>query len=449
MSRVPPLSELTKDSATLKGCAAGGSERGALPKMANIRVQRLAATGAPATWHANTLSNLTQAQRCQQQADANTLKSLASHDSTRYELDQQNLHVHRRLVVKVGHTRRLAERLQERINSVENSLRATQQSLHDLDQAFEAKKGPLEMNSWRQNRRAERPQRELVTDSLDGALAEEKQTLLNAQKLIVRSQRRTQKTLLGLQQVLKSLQDDLKVKKETGRIDQQCIETGSSWTGCGLPEGDDPAAMVPALVDGARAETPVSEAPTGLSKGTSKSLASGYSNAFEENENQRQFETIQLTNQAKKWEAQADELRKENAELIRHTQVQTTTALKGVEQRLCERAEETLVMSQRIEKAIEITDAKIDKAKRCLARTAAEIRSHEQPIDVAGVRQRLRQTQPRKERVNDEVADALSTQFASLRKNMQTLEQRHQEEKDSLAKLEEARAKLVADHKDK
>merc|ERR1719199_1621001 len=163
--------------------------------------------------------------------------------------------------------------------------------------------------------------------------------------------------MMGLQQMLKRLMADLKVKNETGRIDLQCIETGSSWTGCGLPQGDDPAGL-PALADAERADTPVSEAPTGFSK---RSLASGYSNAFEENENQRQFETIQLINQGKKLEAKADELRKENAELIRHTQVQATTALKGVEQRLAERAEETLVMSQRLEKAIEITDAKIDK----------------------------------------------------------------------------------------
>lgn len=417
--------------------------------MANTRVQRLAATGAPSNWHADTTSLLTQAHKVQAAADANATKSLVSHENSRYEHDTQNYTVHRRLVVKVGQTRRLAERLQERITSMDGATNLTRTSLDDLKQAFEAKKVPLQLNSWRQRRRAERPHRELVKDSLEGALLEEQQTLLNAQKLLQRGIRKTEAMILSLEQVLTSLQEDHQMKREAWRIDRQCIETSSSWNGCNLHQGDDPTASAAQSRPQTSGATTDGGRTTGMSTRGSHSLASGYSTPFEEAENQRQFNTIQLTNQAKRREAQAVELRSEMAELIRHTQVQCTTALKGVEQRLNERFEETRVISQRIEKAIEITDAKIDKTKRCLARTSAEIKSFEQPIDVAGVRQRLRESLPRPERVNDEVSDALNTQFTRLRKNMETLETRHKEEKEGFLRLEEAKAKLTADLQDK
>jgi len=412
--------------------------------MANTRVQRLAATGAPPTWHEGTTLNMTQAHRSQAAADQNALKSLGCYDSLRFEADQQNYTVHRRLVVKVGHTRRLAERLQDRMNSVEGALSATKASMKDLGAAFEAKKAPLQLNSWRQNRRAERPPRELAKDSLEGALQEEHQTLLNAQKLLQRASRKTQQLVLSMEQTLTRLKEDYERKQNSFRIDKQCIESGSSWTTPKLPLGDDPGPQRP--------QTPSEGAGTcntAMSTRTARSLASGYTNPFEEAENQRQFETIVLTNKAKKRESQADEIRNQNNELIRHTQVQCTTALKGVEQRLNERAEETLVIAQRIEKVIEVTDAKIAKTKRCLARTVGEIKSFEQPIDVAGVRERLRQTRLGSERVKDEVSDALSTQFASLRKNVSALEQRHKEEKEALEQLEQAKAQLNADLQDK
>lgn len=355
------------------------------------------------------------------------------HDATRFENDQQHYTVHRQLCMKVGHTVKLKERLEERIAFVEESLQATNASLQELEAANAAKQKPIEVNRWRVSKRTERPKRENIQDSLEAALEEEKETLADAQKKLQRQAVKTRQMIQKLETTRDELKDDLKNKGEAFRIDANCIKQGSSWGGSLAPTN----------------RTSPEPFETATEKSSCSLMTSGYTNRFEESEHKRQYDTLMRDRRAKKREEEARSLRGTNAEIISQLETRCTSARKHTEARLCERIEETTEMRRRIMGAVEVTNAKIHKLTSCLNQTGEEIAAFEQPLDIAHTRQKLRAERPTKERIGDEVSDAIATQLRSLHLNKTALQKRHKEEQDSLRRLQEAKTQLLADLDDK
>jgi len=299
----------------------------------------------------------------------------------------------------------------------------------ELQEAFHAKKAPMELCHWRLDRRAGRPKRELKRENFEIALDQEKEVLTDSMQRIQDSIRRTDSMIRKLVETRAELLDDLKHKSHALSIDDDCINAQHTW---GAGQGAHAALELPANAEHSKLP-----------------IAMMYGSRHEEQEHSRQYDTVNRCKRAKKREQVAQELRDDSAKVMKTTYSACQTAHIHVQKQMQVNIDELQHMRKRLTNGIEQSNAKISHLQNTIVQTANEIASHNAPFNLAKTRLNLRGQRPGRENISDPVRDALDQQMASLDKNMEDLETRQQHEKQALGKLQQDKAALEADLADK
>merc|ERR550514_1134097 len=121
--------------------------------------------------------------------------SKSSHEATKTDNITRYQDVHANFQTKVYTTSQLAQLLQDRINSVNTSITLSKQSLGALQMSHQATLAPLQLCTWRQEQRLQRPERELVRDPCEIALEEEKDVLMDAREKLATNAGKTEQMI--------------------------------------------------------------------------------------------------------------------------------------------------------------------------------------------------------------------------------------------------------------
>lgn len=133
--------------------------------------------------------------------------------------------LHHSLDEKVGATRNLADKLDNRTQSVEQTMQDVKQSLRLLEDQAKSVEAPKRLNHWRQEQRARRPEPELVHDDVEIALDRERQALAMVEKDLADGIQNTKGMLARLQATLHELNNDLKDKQSSLMVEERCLKS--------------------------------------------------------------------------------------------------------------------------------------------------------------------------------------------------------------------------------
>lgn len=382
------------------------------------------ANRSPSQWHDASNLNLTQASTVHSHTDDLMALSQKSHFTTRSDNITQYQAVHSALSTKVHTSRQLVDILDERIRSATTSVQRTKASLAALQSAYNAKKEPLGLCTWRQQMRAKRPQREMIRDPFEMALEEEKEALLSAQDKLQAAMDSTERMIECLNDSLKELNHDHDVKQHSLQVDEQCMrKTHMTW-----PAVNESSTYVP-------------KQPADVS--------APYAQWHLASEEKRQNDTLSRNNRAKEKEAYAQNLRDENDLLIAKTSQECHDSRSNVETKMQERIQETQSKRRELEMSIQETQNKVEAMQQLRAMTDTEIRSHDEPEAILKHRMDLRSSRQQRENISDPVTTELLEQSNSLKQSRLMLDRRKEEEKQSLAMLMKTKGDLQADLADK
>lgn len=372
----------------------------------------------PTDWHASTEQNIAASLRACEIADGLKRASLEAVKNTRQgNLDHyQNLD--QRFGEKLSASKKLHALLGQRIKSVHAHVQRMRHLTASLQAAHHARRAPLELCNWRRQQRTERPAREKVRDVVETMLAEEHQTLTDAQGKIRAQIAKTAKMVETLQADDADLRADLTTKAEAISVDDHCREARhSTWP------------SPPARKKDAGAES--------------------VSGKEQDSENARVSETHRRLKHAEQSEQQSVSLEKESEELVAALEKKCLNARSKVEEALRRQIEKTKGMQEQLQQAVAKTSGRIEELARTIKLTREEQKSHDEPVGLVNSKQRWRNERPAREKIDDPVAAALKNHTGSLKKNLGLLTEHGQREQDHLAELKRVRESLTVDMAEK
>eukprot|EP00746_Dinoflagellata_sp_MGD_P111874 gnl/MRDRNA2_/MRDRNA2_48689_c0_seq1.p1 gnl/MRDRNA2_/MRDRNA2_48689_c0~~gnl/MRDRNA2_/MRDRNA2_48689_c0_seq1.p1 ORF type:complete len:488 (+),score=119.51 gnl/MRDRNA2_/MRDRNA2_48689_c0_seq1:213-1466(+) len=346
--------------------------------------------------------------------------------------NQQNLKqdqlVNAALSRKVSQSQGLVKLLKEQIQALKDTVSFTHVSHVEIQEAIDAKKAPLELCTWRLERRAGRPPSELKRDNFEIALEQEKQALMNAKQRLQRCAEKTSEMVRSLGRSLKDLEEDLAAKKQALQIDQDCVNAGA----------------------GRRVKTaPLQDSTTDILAEAQQPEEVVYSMTHAHREEKRQFDTTVRIQKARKCEQAAKVLKDECALLIKSIAEACTASHANTQKRMAESIEELRGVRKNLQHALEATQHKSSLTATNMSATANAIGKQDGPFNLALTRRKLRQQRNTREKIDDLVSNALDNQAANMQRNMNSLLNRHDAEKATLERLHADRAKLEVDCQDK
>eukprot|EP00439_Symbiodinium_sp_Y106_P081264 s42_g20.t1 len=176
-------------------------------------------------WVQHAQFNMYQAQSTHRKAHDQQERSAKAHSEVMSDNMGMYGELHTSLDHKVKTSQRLLDKLTHRAQSVENSLQHTRATLHKLEEALAAKEGsgsykisfreaPLALCMWRMEQRERRPLREQVRDTVEVCLEVEKATLMDAQRKLKDSIKKTRATIAALESKLDELRHDIQQKTQ-------------------------------------------------------------------------------------------------------------------------------------------------------------------------------------------------------------------------------------------
>lgn len=414
----------------------------------------------PHEWQTSTSMNLSNAMRAQKLAEEQHSMSMMSHDATWNSNVSEYQNVHNNFSHKVDSTNSLVQLLQERISSVNTSINLSKQNWAALQTAHRAKEAPLQLCGWRMEMRAKRPERELVRDPCEIALEEEKDTLSDAQDKLGRNADKTERMLKALAKMLGDLTHDLDNKQHSVGIDKKCMGTlHRTWPTSGRGGGGDTMMRTPRGGRAAATAFAGSMPPIdtrSMSMGRTAELgvyhdstdpARQMCNA--QQEEQRQEQTVRLTQTAKELERNALSLRDDSCNLIQKTNQDCNFAKNQVEHALDRRISETQALRKHLETAVSDSSRSIAKMMHCNSMTQANMDSHNEPADLYATRVKFREQRLPRENIGDPVKSSLDRHAESLKMNHATLQGCYSGEANAIAHLEQMKSNCEADLRDK
>lgn len=322
--------------------------------------------------------------------------------------------------------------------------------------SHQATLAPLQLCTWRQEQRSQRPERELVRDPCEIALEEEKDVLLDAREKLSSHADKTERMIKSLIKSLDDLNVDLTNKSHSLSIDQKCIGSmHKSWPTAGGSGG----AAVPRSPKGGLSNAGLMSLPPISGGGTlgppdlnlTCHGGTGHTHVawnMQQEENRQQM-TIQLVEKGKDLERAAQALREDSDNLIQKVCADSAYAKAQVDSMLARRIEETTSLKDQLTQAIADTAASIQKMMHCNSLTRDNLDSHNEPSDLVATRSGLRGKRMPRENIGDPVKTALDKHAESLRENHNHLIERHQHETATLKQLQQIKALCESDLADK
>lgn len=330
---------------------------------------------------------------------------------------------------KIGRSQDLCKALEDRIESVEDTVRQAGECLFQLQRAQRCKWGPLNVCERRLELRDGRPIQELIRDHCQEALESERTVLMEARAALADQTDRMKEQLLVLDRILGELREDLQHKRHGLRIDRSCLSPRK-------PSAGKERLVLPALQDVAHYGAPPS--PKDTEPGTGQQHEEG-----------RHEGTQRLVSRAVRAEEDTIRLTNESDALIMSTRRECSRASNQVQVELAKRSEEMNVMKKQLEAQMVETDETIAQTELSLGKTKQTLESHDRPLRALDKQFAARQKRTSREGIRDPVHDEMEGHLETLKQNVRALTTKFQNSKDILEQLRISKQHLLQDYRNK
>jgi len=381
-------------------------------------------------WQQKTVESLNHAKALMKHAMKTVVDDESVRGHTKRQLNANNVTVSHTIKKKIGFTEDLIKALDDRIESVEDTMRQVGECLFQLQRAFRSKWAPLNVCERRLQLRDARPQQELIRDACQEALEHERQTLVESRQELADHVDSMKEMLIALDKVKGELTEDMQHKRHALRIDRSCLDTKKPVS---ARQAQD-RLVLPALQEVVHYGGPPSP----------KDMESGSGHLHEES---RQVTAKELITKAVRCEEDAMRLCNESDAVMIHTKRECTRACNQAQGELARRVEETTHFKRQLEAQIHQTDDTIAQTEMSLAKTKKKFESHEQPLRSLDKQFAMRNGRTSREDIRDPVHDELEGHLETVKKNLKALNDKWQTTKDILDQLRATKQRLQEDYR--
>lgn len=377
-------------------------------------------------WQDNTHQKLNMAKAlvrdCQFQTSKNDL--VTKNCSRRHEKVGGNLDLQIRSKLLTNSD--LSKSIEERINSMEDTIRHLGSCLFGLQRAYRSKWSQLNVCERRMELRDGRPIQELVRDNLQASLENERQVLIEARQELNDHIVMTKDMLTQCEAMKQELIEDLQHKRHSQRIDRSCLHPEKPV------RKDADRIFLPALPEITHYTLP--PAPKDTAPGTGP-----------QNEQTRCQTTMDAISRAIRLEEGVVGIIAENDAAIRHCNTECKAANAAVCHCMDGSNHQTEHLKQQLMEQMKQVDATIAEAERSMTRTKKKLESHNQPLRCLNKQFALRDRRTDREHIRDQVTDNMETHLEAVKKSVKELSGKWQGTKNILDHLKAAKAQMAED----
>mmetsp|Transcript_7993 Transcript_7993/g.14605 ORF Transcript_7993/g.14605 Transcript_7993/m.14605 type:complete len:593 (-) Transcript_7993:127-1905(-) len=381
-------------------------------------------------WEAKTSSNLQNAKALIRQAQHHHQDNEKHIHQSHHRHKSQSGTVHNTIKKKIGMTNDLIKALEDRLESVEDTIRQVGECLFQLQRAHRSKWAPLNVCERRLELREQRPIQELVRDHTQEALEHERQTLIEARQELTDQANACKETLVALDKLKHDVITDLGHKRHSQRIDHSCLHPVNRPH---MSTHQD-RVVLPQLQEVASYQLPPS--PKDTDRGTGH-----------HHEESRQVDTKSLITRAVRMEEDAMRLCNESDAVMLHTKRECTRAAQQAQQSLAKRADETDDLKKKLEAHIRELDEALGQTKTSLNQTKKKLEFHEVPLKALDKQFHLRNQRTSREGIRDHVHEELEGHLETTKKNVKILTTKFQHTKNLYEQMHASRAQLDEDYR--
>mmetsp|Transcript_17825 Transcript_17825/g.39080 ORF Transcript_17825/g.39080 Transcript_17825/m.39080 type:complete len:598 (-) Transcript_17825:78-1871(-) len=383
-------------------------------------------------WHQKTLAGLNHAKALTRHALRNVMdnESLAPVKTLKAKGTEKEK-VHNMIRKKIGVTEDIVRSLEDRMESVEDTIRQIGECLFSLQRAHRSKWAPLNVCERRLELRESRPLQELVRDHCQEALEHERQCLIEARQEIADQMENCKTMLVNLDSMRDQLVDDLQHKRHALRIDRSCLGPLKV-----VHVRAQDRLVLPQLQDVANYGAPPS--PQGAEVGTGG-----------EHEDSRQADSNQLIANAMRLEEDAIRLCNESDAIMLHTKRETQRACMEAQKAVTRRADETNALRRKLEAQMMETDQMVSHTEMSLAKMKKKLDAHDAPLRVLDKQFAMRGKRTTREGIRDPVHEEMETHLHSLKKSVTLISGKCRNTGDVLDQLKASKQQLQEDYRAK
>lgn len=385
-------------------------------------------------WEQSTTDKLEHARNLAKKAAQSIVDNESAHQ------EAQKFHGHSNVVnhtfrKKISRSQDLCKSLEDRIESIEDTIRQAGECLFQMQRAHRCKWGPLNVCERRLELRAARPPQELVRDHCQEALEAERKMLNEARAGLAYQIAKMRDVLIGLDRVKGELAEDLRHKRHALRIDRSCLSPRKPAAGGAMAVARD-RLVLPSLQDVPFYSTPPS--PKGAEHGSGPV-----------HEEHRRESTEKLVARAIKVEEDAIRFANECDSVIHQTRRECEKATAHAQAELSRRVDELQKMKRQLEAHMQSTDEAIAATELSMAKTKKTLESHDTPLRALDKQFHWRGARTAPEGIRDHVQDELEGHLDSLKKSVKGLTDKLQASKDILDQLRASKQQMQEDYRAK
>jgi hypothetical protein len=384
-----------------------------------------------AQWEANTHDHLNHAKMLIQKASVHHQENDRHIHSSHKRGKSQSGAVHTMIKKKMSITNDLIKALEDRHESVEDTIRQVGECLFQLQRAHRSKWAPLNVCERRLELRDTRPLQELVRDHTQEALEHERQTLIESRQELSDQVASCKAALIDLDKLKMDVIEDLSHKRHGLRIDRTCLNPTKP---VGASQQD--RIVLPALGEVANYAMPPSPKDSVAGSGP-------------QHEESRQLDTKSLLQKAVRMEEEAMKLCNESDAIMLQTKRECQRASTQAQTSIARRADETDDLKRKLEAQMREIDEAIAQTEMSMGRTKKKLENQEMPLKALDTQFSLRGGRTAPEGIRDVVQEEMEGHLETVKKNVKILTAKFQNTKSLLENLKESRAQLTEDYRNK
>eukprot|EP00928_Gymnodinium_smaydae_P032526 TRINITY_DN23535_c0_g1_i1.p1 TRINITY_DN23535_c0_g1~~TRINITY_DN23535_c0_g1_i1.p1 ORF type:complete len:518 (-),score=84.99 TRINITY_DN23535_c0_g1_i1:402-1955(-) len=383
-------------------------------------------------WQAKTVSTMGQAKNLTRYAMTVLQESSQVKDVSTVRNVKQTKTVQTMFKKKISVTNDLIKGLDDRIESVEDTIRQLGDCLFTVQRSYRSKWAPLNVCEQRLELREGRPLQELIKDSAQQALEHERQTLMEARQELANAAQKCRDMLLQLDSIKGELLTDISHKRHGLRVDRSCLSARQQKNIGKSPNEAKERMVLPNVSQVAFYDLPPS--PKESAPGTGLQHEAG-----------RETDTKALLNRAVKMEEDAMRLCNDCDAIMLHTKRECSRASAASMLSLQNRASEVHELRQKLDTQLGETEQAILATQQSLKSTQKKVAAHEQPLRVLDKQFDLRNARTNREHIRDPVQDELESHLEAVKKSVTVLNEKYNHTKDVLDQLLAAKSAMAED----
>jgi len=384
-----------------------------------------------AQWESNTMDHLNHAKMLIQKASAhhsdNDRRPLTSRKG-----NQKSGTVYSMIKKKMSITNDLIRALEDRHESIEDTIRQVGECLFQLQRAHRSKWSVLNVCERRLELRDTRPLQELVRDHAQEGLEHERQTLIESRQELADQIVCSKETLLSLDRLKTEVVGDLSSKRQGIRLDRSCLN----------PTAKGPSTqervVLPALGEVSNYST-VPASPKDSERGSGQVQ-----------EESKQVDTKSLIHKAVRMEEDAMKLCNESDAVMLQTKRECQRAGNQAQTALGRRHDETNELKRKLEAQMREIDEAVAQTEMSFGRTKKKLENQEVPLKALDKQFSASARVPKSstgDTVQDAVQDEMEAHLEALKKNIKVLTQKMQNTRELLEHLKQSRQQLTEDYR--